>query len=261
MLPAKLAEPLGPHSTEQRSLSEPREIAMQLLATTLALIYGFALAVAPAVEQGKVKFSDCPASVRKTLEAEAKGAKIENVNKEKNADDETLFWADVKIGGKMYVIGVLDDGTLTEMNLAVDDDEEIPVERCPLLVQSTLKHECFGQKIGSVGKDMKYGVTIYQTVVAYRGRSYQIVVAEDGQLVEKVLVVDDEEIELGNCPAAVQTAFREHSRGGRIGQITRSTGIGKPTFEAEVEIKAKVYLIEVAESGSLISKSLEAEAD
>ena len=47
-------------------------------------------------------------------------------------------------------------------------------------------------------------------------------------------------------------------RAGPIGDITRSTGIGRPTFEAEVEIKDKVYLIEVAESGLLISKSLEA---
>ncbi len=216
--------------------------------------------MAPAGDDEKVKLSDCPASVRKTFESEAKGVKIETVTKEKNADDETLFWAEVAIGGKMYVIGVLDDGTLTEMNLAVDD-EEVPLERCPALVQATMRHEAFGQKISSVGKDMKYGVSIYQTVIPYRGHSYQIVVAEDGMLVEKVLVIDDEEVELESCPLAVKAAFREHSGGGKIGQITRSTGIGKHTFEAEIEIKSKVYLIEVAESGMLISKSLEAGAD
>ena len=83
-------------------------------------------------------------------------------------------------------------------------------------------------------------------------------VAEDGTLVEKVLVIEDEEIELAKCPAAVQAAFREHARGGTVGDITRSTGISRPTFEAEVKIQDKVYLIEVAESGVLISKSLEA---
>ena len=195
--------------------------------------------------------------MRKTLDLETKGAKIATVTKEKNIDDETVYWAEIEIGGKMYTIGVLDDGTLIEINLVVDD-EEIPLERCPALVQATLRHEGFGQRIGSVGKDMKYGVPIYQTVVPYRGRSYQIVVAEDGMLVEKVLVIEDEEIDLEKCPAAVSRALREHAEGGTIGQITRSTGIGKHTFEAEVEIKNKVYLIEVAESGFLISKSLEA---
>ena len=185
-----------------------------------------------------------------------RGAKIEAVHKEKEGD-ETVYWAEAAIGGKAYAIGVLEDGTLTEMNLAVDD-AELPLERCPAAVQATFRREAFGEKIKAVGKDMKYGVTIYETVVQHNGKSYEIVVAEDGTLVEKVLVIEDEEIELAKCPAAVQAALREHAKGGTIGDITRSTGIGRPTFEAEVNIKDKVYLIEVAESGVLISKSLEA---
>jgi hypothetical protein len=244
----------------RQALLEPEGFAMQPLWAVSAATLGLVLAVAPFGDDEKIKLSDCPAAVRKTLDLETKGAKIDSVTKEKNVDDETVYWAELAIGGKMYTIGVLDDGTLTEMNLAVDD-EEVPLERCPALVQATLRHEAFGQRIGSVGKDMKYGVPIYQTVVPYRGHSYQIVVGEDGILVEKVLIIEDEEVELEKCPTAVQTALREHSDGGKIGQITRSTGIGKHTFEAEVEIKTKVYLIEVAESGFLIAKSLEAGKD
>ena len=158
--------------------------------------------------------------------AEAKGAKIETVTKEKDEDDETVYWADVAVGGRTYAIGVLEDGTLTEMNLAVDD-EELPFDRCPAAVQATFRSEAFGEKVETVGKDMKYGVTIYETVVEHKGKSYEIVVAEDGTLVEKVLVIDDEEVELAKCPAAVQVALREHAKGGKIGDITRSTGIGR----------------------------------
>jgi hypothetical protein len=60
------------------------------------------------------------------------------------------------------------------------------------------------------------------------------------------------------CPAAVQAALREHAKGGKIGEITLSTGLGRQTYEAEVAIKGKIYLVEVAENGQLISKSLEA---
>jgi len=125
-------------------------------------------------------------------------------------------------------------------------------------VQATFRSEAFGAKIEAVGKDLKYGVTIYETVVDHKGKSYEIVVAEDGTLVEKVLVIEDEEVELAMCPSAVQVALKKHANGGTIDEVTRYTGIGKPTFEAEVEIKGKVYLIEVAENGLLISKSLEA---
>ncbi len=157
----------------------------------------------------------------------------------------------------MYEIGVLEDGTLTEMNLAVDGDE-VPFERSPAAVQSTFRREAFGEKVESLGKDLKYGVAIYEAAVRHKGRAYQIIVAEDGTLVEKVLVIDDEEIELAKCPAVVQAALKAHARGGTIGDVTRSTGIGRPTFEAEVKIKDKVYMIEIGENGTLLSKSLEA---
>jgi hypothetical protein len=226
----------------------------------LRVVMGASLAVVFGISTGVVgqelKLPDCPAAVRKTFEAEAKGSKVEMVRKEKEEDD-TIYWAEVTIGGKAYAIGVLEDGTLTEMNLAVNDNE-LPLDRCPAAVQSTFRREAFGEKVETLGKDVKYGVPIYEAAVKHRGRSYEIVVAEDGTLVEKVLVIEDEEIELAKCPATVQTAMKAHSQGGTIGDVTRSTGIGRPTFEAEVKIKDKVYLIEVAENGALISKSLEA---
>jgi hypothetical protein len=223
-----------------------------IAAASLGLVLGMTMAAAGQ----ETKLSDCPAAVRKTIEAETKGARIQTVHKG-NEGDETIYWADAVIGGRMYAIGVLEDGTLAEMNLALDDSE-IPFERCPAAVQATFRHEAFGLAVKSVGKDMRFGAMIYETTVQHRGKTYEIAVAEDGTLVEKVLVIEDDEIELTKCPAAVQAAFREHAKGGTVGDVTRSTGIIRPTFEAEAKIQDKVYLIEVGENGVLISKSLEA---
>ena len=230
---------------------------MQPLWVVIAMLSGFAFGMTSTGDDEEIKFSDCPAAVRKTFQVEAKGAKIESVTKEKDEDARTIYWAEVAIGGKTYDIGAHEDGTLSEMNLAVDD-EELPLDRCPAAVQVTIQSEAFGEKVDAVARDMKYGVTIFQTVVNHKGRSYQLVVAEDGTLVEKALVIDDEEIKLSDCPAAVRAALHEHAKGGEIGGITRFTGIGQHTFEAELKIKNKIYSIEVAESGLLISKSLEA---
>jgi uncharacterized membrane protein YkoI len=229
---------------------------MQPLRVVMALSLTVVLGIRAAATGQEMKFSDGPAAVRKTFEAEAKGSRIETIHKEK-AEDDTVYWAEVTIAGKAYAIGVLEDGTLTEMNLAIAEDQ-LAFDQCPAAVQATFRREAFGEKVESVGKDVKYGVPIYEAAVKHRGRSYEVVVAEDGTLVEKVLVIADEEIELAKCPATVQAALKAHARGGTIGDVTRSTGIGRPTFEAEVKIKDKVYLIEVAETGSLISKSLEA---
>jgi hypothetical protein len=233
---------------------------MHSLCIVTAGLLGLLFGGASAGDEQEIKFADCPPAVQKTFEAEAKGAKIETVTRETDADEETLYWADVVLRGTTYAIAVLEDGTLSAMNLTVDD-EEVPLVRCPVAVQTTFMSEAFGAAITTVGKDVMYGVTVYQATIEHKGKSYEIVVAEDGTLVEKVLVIDDDGVELAACPAAVQIAFREHSAGGTIGDIVRTTGVGRATYEAEIDIKGKVYLIEVSETGHLISKSLEAVAE
>jgi hypothetical protein len=236
------------------------KVSMKAVWVLTVTLPGVVLGMVSAVDEQEIKFAECPAAVRKTFLAEAKGAKIESLTKEKDDDTETVYWADITLGGKTYAMGVLEDGTLTEMNLAVDE-EKMPFDRCPAAVQESFRIEAFGEKVDAIGRDMKYGVTIYQTVVKHQGKAYEIVIADDGTLVEKVLVIDDEEVKFADCPAAVRAALHAHANGGEIGDITRSTGIGHATFEAEVKIKARVYLIDVAENGLLISKSLEAVRD
>ena len=202
--------------------------------------------------------------MRKALQAEVKGAKIETVTLEQGEDGETVYWAEwPRSTARRTRSASSRDGTLAEMNLAVDEEEvpsTAPRRPCGRL---TFQGESFGAKVEVVtlAKDIKYGVTIYEATVEHKGKQYEIAVAEDGTLVEKVLVIDDDVVDLAACPAAVKTALHDQAKGGRIGDVTRSTGIGRHTFEAEVEIKGKVYLIEVDEEGLLLSKSLEAGAN
>jgi hypothetical protein len=226
----------------------------------LPVFLGLALGVGPVADDTKLKLVECPGAVQTTLKAEAGAAKFEMVSREKDEGGEATYWIDVVLGGKPYSIGVLEDGTLSEITLGVDADE-IPFEKLPAPVQTTFRSEGYGQKIETVGKELKYGVSVYEAVVDHRGKKYELVVAEDGTLVEKVLVIDDEELEFSKCPAAVQATLTKHAGANAIQEVTRYTGISKPTYEAEVELKGKVYLIEVAESGYLISKSLEADVE
>lgn len=219
------------------------------------------LAMASAdVDEVTLKFADCPASVQKGLQAEAPSAKFESVTRETDEENETIFWSDALVGEKTYTIGVLADGTLSEMSLAFDDDQ-VPLAKCPEAVRKTFQAEAFGEKVDLVGKQMKYGTTLYEAMVPHKSRMYLLSIAEDGTLHEKVLVIDDDEVELAECPAAVQGALKKLAQGGTIHDVTRSTGILRPTYEASVEIHEKVYLVEVDEAGTLISKTLEAGED
>ena len=201
-----------------------------------------------------IKLADCPAAVRKTLEHEAKGSKIEAVDKV-TEDGATTYGAGVLVGGRKYRIHVDAEGSLIEMGLEVGD-EEVKFAASPAAVQATFRREAKDAKFDALTKDLKYGVTVYEAVVNLLGKEYSIVVAENGTLVEKMLIIAEDEIDLTHCPAAVQHALREHAQGGKIGPVTRATGVGGHVFEAELEIKGKTYFVEVTEGGGLITKSL-----
>jgi hypothetical protein len=175
-------------------------------------------------------------------------------------DDRTTYATTVDLAGKRYRIEVDDKGVLQQMTLDPGDDE-VAFNACPPAVQKTLREESHGARFDAVGRDVRYGVTVYEAVVSLGGKDYSIVVARNGTLVEKLLVIAEDDVELSHCPAAVQNSLRERARGGKIGSITRSTGIAGHVYEAEVEIEGKNYVIEVTEGGGLISKSILEEPD
>ena len=91
---------------------------MQILWIAIATISGLVFGIVSSREGEELKFADCPKAVQKTFQAEARGTKIEIVTRETDGDAGTVYWADVALGGKTYATGVLENGTLTEMNLA-----------------------------------------------------------------------------------------------------------------------------------------------
>lgn len=203
-------------------------------------------------EDQPLKLADCPAAVQKTFQAEARGIPIGRVTKEID-ENRTVYWTTIVASGRNYSIGVAADGTLKEVSLEADEDE-VAFAKCPPAVQAAFRRESNDAKIESVDKDVKHGTIVYETVVAVGGRDYAITVAQDGTLVGKTLVVEEDDIELTNCPAAVQKTLHDQALGGRIGSVTRSTGIVGHVYEAEAQIDGKDYVIEVAENGVLISK-------
>ena len=226
--------------------------------------FGLALATtaaapAPGDAPSQIKLSDCPEAVRATIEGEAAGGKIETVRKEIE-DGETTYLATAEIHGRTFGIEVDEDGTLTELGLEVGDDE-IKLSDCPEPVRKTLREEAKDAKLGPVTRDVRYGETIYETVAVLGKKDYEIVIAEDGTLVEKTLIIEDDEIELSNCPAAVQKTFREIAKGGPIDEVAQSSGLGRMIYEAKIAIKDKAYIVELTKDGALIAKSLVDEDD
>ena len=81
---------------KSRSHFEPEREVMPPLLIVPAALLGLVFMTASLTDEKEVKFSDCPAAVRKALKAETKGAKIETVTKEKDDDDQVIYWAEVQ---------------------------------------------------------------------------------------------------------------------------------------------------------------------
>jgi len=71
-------------------------------------------------DETKIKFSEAPEAVQKTLTEQAGGARIDTVDKE-SKDGKTVYEADAMINGTNYEIVVGADGKL--INKKVDKEE------------------------------------------------------------------------------------------------------------------------------------------
>ena len=71
----------------------------------------------------KIKFSEAPEAVQKTLTEQANGQKIESVDKQ-TKDGKTVFEADAVINGTNYEIVVASDGTLVKKSVDKEEDEK-----------------------------------------------------------------------------------------------------------------------------------------
>lgn len=227
---------------------------LSVLAFGLAIL---AAAVAPAKgeESVDVELADCPAAVQKTLKEEARGGRIEAVSKETD-EGKTSYFADVVIGGKSYGISVAEDGVLNEFSFHVDD-HQIGLTDCPEAVQKTIREAAKGAKIRDVSRELNLGVKVFTTEFESHGKRYKIMVTEDGTLTEKILLIEEDEIALSDCPAAVQKTFNDESKDGTLKALIRSSGIGKPVYMADLDIKGASYHLVVFEDGTLVSKTIE----
>jgi hypothetical protein len=70
-----------------------------------------------ATAEVEVTMAQLPPAVRQTLEREAAGGEVEEIELETKADGVITYSADTKIGGKIYDITIAQDGTLISREL------------------------------------------------------------------------------------------------------------------------------------------------
>jgi uncharacterized membrane protein YkoI len=72
---------------------------------------------------------------------------------------------------------------------------------------------------------------------------------------------NETKIKFADAPTAVQKTLKRESAAAAVDEIEKETEDGKTEYEAEIAIDGKVYVIKIAEDGTLLGKNLKAEDD
>ena len=96
-----------------------------IIGVVTALAFAAALSAFAGGKEEKVKLSDCPEAVQKTIKDNANGGKIVEIEKETSKDGTVTYEAEVKkADGTEIEIEVAADGKLIKIETEDDEDDE-----------------------------------------------------------------------------------------------------------------------------------------
>jgi len=146
----------------------------------------------------EISLAQAPQAVRTTILAQAQGSPVDEIEME-TENGQTVYEAEVLIGGKKVEIEVAADGTLlgTEMDDEEDDEEDenevqISLADAPQAVQTTLAKEATGAEIKEIEREIEGGQTVYSAEVMIGGQEVEFEIAPDGTLLGKKVEDEDE---------------------------------------------------------------------
>jgi hypothetical protein len=133
----------------------------------------------------------------------------------------------------------------------------IKFSSAPAAVQKTFLAESRNSKIELLGQATDG--SHYRAIVGIGTSNYQIAVAKDGQLLEKVLEPFKMEVKLEDCPAAVQKTLKEEAKGAQVEAVTKVTEGKASEYAIDVIWQKIPYQVIITDDGTLLSKMISEE--
>jgi uncharacterized membrane protein YkoI len=166
----------------------------------------------------------------------------------------------------LFALGLLTTAWLAANAAEVEKTIEIKEVKvkyadCPAAVQKTIQREVIGATINDMFVDSHDDTAIYRAEVTLDDKNYDILVAKNGTLLEKVLQTGDEpaEVAFSDLPRDVRKTFKREALGAKIKNVIKQNHSVKTTYELFVKVEGLTYEVKVAEDGTLISKVLDGE--
>jgi uncharacterized membrane protein YkoI len=184
--------------------------------------------------------TNLPEAVQKTMQAEAAGGTIADVQT-KEEDGETRYSATISKGDEDRDITVAEDGTLRS--------EEIPLEQTPPAVRETINKTIGNATLDDIEKDVDDGKANYDVdMTTQSGVTRNFTVEEDGHISSQQIALED--VPLAARDTIEAEVNRSGAKAGNIYRTKDEDGIG---YDVEIQRNGKNAEFSVSQDGKLES--------
>jgi hypothetical protein len=158
------------------SARHAKEQAMNLARKNLPMVFViFAVAAGLSAQEKKIKRSDLPPAVEKTVAAQSSGATIRGFAQE-NENGQTYYEAELLVNGHRKDVLMDASGAVVEI------EEEVPIDALPAAVKTGLVAKAGAGKIFKVESVKKHDKLVaYEAHVNTNGKRSEVQVGPDGK--------------------------------------------------------------------------------
>lgn len=157
-----------------------------LLGLALCLMLAAVSFAGECKNEQKVTLDQLPPAVRATLENQAQGGTIGDIDKE-TKDGQVVYEADVVKGGNKIEVKIAENGTLISAKPEEEKEEnevKVTFDQLPAPVQATLQAQVGNGSLEEIEKETKDGKVIYKAKFTKDGKEQKVRIAEDGTLLK-----------------------------------------------------------------------------
>jgi uncharacterized membrane protein YkoI len=219
-----------------------------------------------------LQVSEVPEAVRKTIETEAKGREIADIDRE-TWNRRTVYEVEFAQTGRNAQVHIAEDGTVVKDDRA---GRGVPgllmgtqLQDTPQAVQETIKKEMANREIADIDKETRTGKTVYEVEFKQPGRNVELHIAENGTIIRdsrrdltgQGAAPGETQIGIGRAgrdlglnevPLAVQQAIKSAGNFTALKPIRQTTANGRTVYRVEFEQQGINRRMEIAEDGTVI---------
>jgi uncharacterized membrane protein YkoI len=117
----------------------------------------------------------------------------------------------------------------------------------PPALQNTLRSQAKTNEVQSISKETRNGKTYYRVEV-----KKQLVLGEDGALVDNLPALDSRKVSMNEVPANVRQVVRSRAGRARIEDVDRDVRNGRVEYEVAFKLNGQNQELRVAEDGTIV---------